>query len=171
MLVFVISVWRRHTLKGDNVTILAGLTIATIAALLNIADAILSTKTTDYGDIPVRGFFFLIVWILVVIVPVFARLFQEVETGEAATSLLVKIAMTLLIAVAVGVVVRIAFSAIIQEGIGLDGIGHLRFRPDTLILLSSAWILAAFAPPLGRHGIHRRCFYMALAPLAGLIYS
>ena len=167
-LVVVISVWRRHTLKRDNVTILAGITIATVAALLNIADAMLSTKV-DYGDIPVRGSFFLVVWIFVVIVPVFSRLFQE--TGEAATSLLVKIATTLLIAAAVGIVVRIAFPAIIKEGIGLDGIDHLRFRPDTLILLSSAWILAAFAPPLGRHSIHRRCFYMALAPLAGFIYS
>ncbi len=169
--VVVISILRRHSLKNDSLTILTGVITATLAAVLNIGDAMTAPDAWKYDDIPLRAMFFLVIWFLLVLVPGFTRVFLKSESDEIDIALLGKIIASLLIAVIVGAVLRAAITPILRDGLALGAIDVMRFRPDSLVQLSSVWIVATFATFQGKRRLAWRCAYVALAPVAGFTYA
>ena len=183
--VVVISLWRRHTLKQDNLTLLTGLVIATLAGLFNIGEAIIEhcgagnvRGCSNLDDIPGRALFFFGLWILLVIVPGFTRLFRSGDADGFDTGLLFTIVSVLLVAVVFGAAMRQFTGAVIWLWLEFPdvekitaGVDKLRFRPDTLIQLGAVWIIATFATFRGAGELPRRIVYLALAPLGGATYA
>lgn len=169
--VVLISIWRKNTLKRDNVAILAGVITATLAALLNIADEITAPGSAVLGGIPIRGFFFIGLWTVLVIVPGFLPVVRHDGNGEVDVRLLGKLVAALVIGALIGAILQPILLAGVRESLVDGSIDHFRFRPFSLVILSSVWIVAAFSPSLTRGRSWWRVGYLLLAPIAGFLFS
>lgn len=176
--VILISTLRQRTLKKDNLAILIGLITATIAALLNIADAALFGEVDSVGDIPQRAFFFYTLWIILLILPLFDGLLKKDGQGDINLSNLVLTATVFIVALIAGQIFRPVAGAIILHGLQIEGAtslngahDKLRFNSDTLIVLGSVWTVSAFAPFAGASARIWRWTYVLTAPIAGYFYA
>ena len=176
-LVVLITKYRQKLLKKDNLAILLGVITATIAVLLNIAEAMVLTEE-KYDPATGKMLFFFGLWTMLVVLPVFTRVAQQGNSGDLDLGLLLKIVAALLAAAIVGLPLRPAISAVLLYGLKVGNADTLnaafdwmRFNSDSLIMLGAVWWVAAFSVFSSPGGPIWRGLYIVAAPLAGFFYA
>ncbi|UES60209.1 hypothetical protein GFK91_31305 (plasmid) [Roseibium aggregatum] len=170
-----LTVMYRDVAKKDAVAIITGLVIATLAALINIGEAVWIKPLTSNPQIVYQALFFFALWLLLLPLPYFTSVIVNGTPDGRPLKLLATIALALVFAAIVGAVFRFFSGLLLFEAFPNPAAEHreaafdrLQFEPDMLIMLGSTWIAATFLP---RCGLPWRLVYAALAPICGYGYG
>ncbi len=170
-----LSVMYRDVAKKDAVAIVSGLVIATLAALINIGEAVWIKPLTSNPQIVYQALFFFALWLLLLPLPYFTSVIVNGTPDGRPIKLLATITLALVFAAVAGAVFRFFSGLLLFEAFPNPAAEHreaafdrLQFEPDMLIMLGSTWIAATFLP---RCGLLFRLAYAALAPICGYGYG
>lgn len=170
-----LTVTFRDIAKQDAIAIVAGLVTASLAALINICEALWIKPLTSNPQMVHQALFFFALWVLLLPLPYFSSMVLNGTPDGRPLKLLATIALALLCAAVVGAIFRV-FSGLVlftffpnpAAGNREAAFDRLQFAPDMLIMLGATWIAATFLPRLGRGW---RLLYAALAPICGYGYG
>ncbi len=170
-----LTVMYRDVAKKDAVAIVTGLVIATLAALINIGEAVWIKPLTANPQIVYQALFFFALWLLLLLVPYFTSVIVNGAPAGRPLKLLATITLALVFAAIVGAVFRFFSGLLLFEAFPNPAAEHresafdrLQFEPDMLIMLGSTWIAATFLP---RCGLPWQLVYASLAPVCGYGYG
>ena len=169
----VLARWRKKRDPDGDLTIFIGVVTASIAGVLNIAEAALE-KDAKFGAYPQQALFFYLLWLLVVILPSFT----EVLRGKVVQiNVLSRVLSALAIGAALGFAAQILCGLIIKDLIQApgatslnDGVRHLGMRPVAVTALGAVFIAAAFTS-FGGHSKLWIALYGIAAIVAGFVYG
>ncbi|WP_422040129.1 hypothetical protein [Roseibium sp.] len=173
--VIILTVSFRDVAKQDAIAIVTGLVTATLAALINIGEALWIKPIPSDPLVVHQALFFFALWLLLLPLPYFASMVLNGTPDGRPLKLLATIALALVIATLVGALFRmfsgfLLFTAFPNPAAGNREVAfdRLQFAPDMLIMLGATWIAATFLPRLG---VGWRLFYAVLAPICGYAYG
>lgn len=170
-----LTVMYRDVAKKDAVAIVTGLVIATLAALINIGEAVWIKPLTSNSRMVYQSLYFFALWLLLLPLPYFASMLVNGTPDGQPLKLLATTTLALLFAAIVGAVFRFFSGLLLFNAFPNPAADHreaafdrLQFEPDMLIMLGATWIAATFLPSCG---LPWRLVYAAFAPICGYGYG
>ena len=173
--VIVLSVIFRRIVKHDAIAIVTGLVIATLAALLNIAETAFLNPLVGHPHMASRAMYFYIIWFTLLPLPFFVSMVTNDSVEGRPLKLLATIALAFVLSTVVGAMFRrisglLLFEMFPNQNASSPELAfdRLQYEPDVLIMLGATWIAAAILP---RAGVVWRTGYAILSPSFGYAYG